>query len=347
MRGKSVLVTGHTGFKGSWLSLYLHQLGANITGFSLPPTSSPNLFTLANIESLIDHRVGDIRDQVALKKLFQEIQPEVVFHLAAQPLVLTSYENPTETFETNAQGTVHVLEAIRHTPSVKAAVFITSDKCYENNEWCWGYREEDKLGGHDPYSASKAMAELAINSYRRSFFTSNGPSIASARAGNVIGGGDFSTHRLLPDIMKALLENKSIQLRNPNSVRPWLHVLDPLKGYLQLSQKLLEEGKTFAQAWNFGPKDTKLVTAQELVEEAIELWGSGKWHGDRSFSHPHEMNLLRLSWEKASYNLNWRPSFNWKEAVGLTVNWFKALQEGKSMRSVCLEQIHLKEKSCH
>lgn len=328
-KGLKVLVTGHTGFKGSWLSIWLRELGADVVGYSLPPPTSPSNFELSNLSQKIVHVIGDIRDYQSLKETIHLHKPQLVFHLAAQPIVLHSYRNPKETFDVNAGGTVNVLEAARECDSIKAMVMITSDKCYENQEWLWGYREGDTLGGPDPYSASKAMAELVISSYRKSFFEKGKQTfVASARAGNVIGGGDFSDFRLVPDSMKALMKKEPIIVRNPNSVRPWLNVLEPLSGYLWIAAKLLQEGASFAEAWNVGPLETDGITAQQMVEKAIELWGSGDWIHPPSTGNVYaEMGLLRLNWDKASHRLKWRPAYTWEQAVATTVSWFKKYDE--------------------
>lgn len=321
--GLTVLVTGHTGFKGSWLSLWLRELGAHVVGYSLEPPTSPSNFACTGLQNEITHIIGDIRDFDALKRMMDTHQPAVVFHLAAQSLVLHSYDNPKETFDVNAGGTVNVLEAARTCPSIKAMVMVTTDKCYENNEWLWGYRENDRLGGKDPYSASKSMAELAVASYNTSFFKEAGPCVASARAGNVIGGGDFSAMRILPDCMKALMRNEPVKVRNPHSVRPWLNVLDPLSGYLWLAACMLENGKQFAGAWNFGPQENEGIPVSALVKKSLELWGKGDWI-EVGVPAKAEMGTLRLNWDKAANLLKWRPAYNWEEAVAETVDWFRA-----------------------
>lgn len=341
--GLTVLVTGHTGFKGSWLTLWLQQLGAHVVGLSLEPSTVPSNFVASQVSEGIVHEIGDIRDFSTVKRVIDTYKPAIVFHLAAQPIVLASFQEPKETFDTNVGGSINVLESIRHCSSVRVAVMITSDKCYENKEWIWGYRENDLLGGTDPYSASKAMAEQAIRSYRTSFFSQEGTAaIASARAGNVIGGGDFSPHRIVPDTMKALMNNQVIQVRNPKSVRPWLHVLDPVHGYLALGAKLLTEGKKYADAWNFGPLENQGIDVQMLVERAIELWGKGDWvHTGDPLPKP-EMGLLRLNWDKAAHQLGWRPLCTWEQSLEKTVDWFKAFEEKKedsSIREFSLQQI--------
>lgn len=347
-RGMKVLVTGHTGFKGTWLSLWLKKLGAEVIGYSLPPSTNPSNFALTGLCDQLTHIEGDIRDFEILKKVMLHYQPEVVFHLAAQPIVLTSFSEPKETFDVNVGGTVNVLEAAKLTSSVQAMVLVTSDKCYDNQEWLWGYRETDRLGGSDPYSASKAMAELAISSYRASLMIparcGRRVGIASARAGNVIGGGDFSPHRLVPDSMKALIADQPISVRNPNSIRPWLHVLEPLSGYLLLGKKLLENGLYYSDSWNFGPQDVCGVSVAQMVEKAIEIWGSGSWVDNSSPDvQGGEMGLLRLNWDKAANKLGWRPQYTWDQALAETVYWFKEFRNSggadHSMESYCIDQI--------
>ena len=341
------MVTGHTGFKGSWLSIWLNELGASVVGYSLEPPSVPSNFEASRLaESIVDVR-GDVRDLDGLCSVVEEHEPQAVFHLAAQPIVRVSYAEPKDTFDVNVGGTVNVLEAVRRTDSVKAVVCVTTDKCYENQEWVWGYRESDALGGHDPYSASKAMAELAVSSYRRSFFPvdgygEHGVAVASARAGNVIGGGDWGQDRLVPDCMRALMEGRSIPIRNPSYVRPWQFVLESLSGYLWLAARLLREGAGFAEAWNFGPLDQTHVSVRELMEELIALWGAGEWEDVSSGDAPHETGLLRLSCEKAANLLGWRPAYGWRDAVAETVDWFKRYAKDGAdagMYQTCVEQI--------
>lgn len=337
-KGLTVLVTGHTGFKGSWLAIWLRELGANVIGYSLEPSTQPSNFLVTELERLITHIQGDIRDIHKLKAVMQHYQPKVVFHLAAQAIVLHSYEEPKETFEINAQGTVNVLEAARSCSSIRAMVMVTTDKCYENKEWIWGYREQDSLGGHDPYSASKAMAEIAIHAYRESFFKSQ-IAVASARAGNVIGGGDFSDFRIVPDTMKALMADKPVVVRNPHSIRPWLNVLDPLSGYLWLAACLLQHGQEYAKAWNFGPIEHRGISVQELVEKAIELWGIGTWQLEEGHKLKPEMGRLRLNWDKAANYLHWQPTYNWEEALHQTVQWFLAYSTKVNMYDLCVSHI--------
>lgn len=346
--GLNVLITGHTGFKGSWLALWLQELGANVIGYSLPPPTTPSNFTVSRISEGMTDIHGDVRDYPHLQQIINKHNPSIIFHLAAQPIVLHSFENPKETFDTNVGGTVNILEAVRHCSAVKAVVMITSDKCYENKEWLWGYRENDALGGHDPYSASKCMAEYAIASYRQSIFERNShhTAIASARAGNVIGGGDFSEFRIVPDSMKALMTSQPICVRNPKSVRPWLNVLDPLSGYLTLGARLLNKGAPYAQAWNFGPLEQQAVDVQALVEKAIEYWGEGDWVYTGTAEAKPEMGLLRLNWDKAANGLSWKPTYSWEEALKETVDWFKAFQQQTDMRAVCLQHLYEYTNKC-
>ncbi len=350
-QGKTVLVTGHTGFKGSWLSIWLRELGAQVMGYSLPqPPTQPSNFQVCGLEQrLLDLR-GDVRDFERLCELLHTHRPQVIFHLAAQPLVLRAYEDPRETFEVNAMGTVNLLEAVRRTNggdgALQAMVCVTTDKVYENREWVWGYRETDHLGGHDPYSASKAMAELAIAAYRRSFFGQAGAvpvALAATRAGNVIGGGDFAAHRLVPDCMRALMAGEPVLVRNPQHVRPWQHVLESLSGYLLLAARLMAEGDAFAEAWNFAPPETTGVTAQMVVEKVIALWGEGQWVAEgESSAAPKETATLRLNWDKAANRLGWRPVYTWEEALSQTVEWFRWFQKRmpqSEMYDACVAQI--------
>ena len=344
--GVRVLVTGHTGFKGSWLITWLLELGAKVTGYSLaqPPTVPSNFVASGLAEHIVDLR-GDIRDYDRLREAIDAHKPEIIFHLAAQPIVLRSVELPKLTIDTNAGGTVNVLEAIRATGHTRALVSITTDKVYENQEWLWGYREIDQLGGHDPYSASKAMAELAIAAYRSTYFPpehygeAHRVAVASTRAGNVIGGGDFADYRLVPDCMKALMDGQPIGVRNPLSVRPWQHVLEPLSGYLWLGARLLRDGPAFGEAWNFGPLEAKGVPAQALAEKLVELWGSGSWVHTRPGYAEVETGQLRLSWDKAAHRLNWRPVYTWVDALREITGWFKAFETGDDMLGVTRRHI--------
>ena len=337
---RTVLVTGHTGFKGSWLILWLQQLGANVVGYSLPdPPTTPSNFVIANLGQHITDVRGDIRDLAHLQQTIEEYQPRIVFHLAAQPIVLRSVQQPKLTFDTNTAGTVNVLEAIRTTSCVQALVSITTDKVYHNEEWLWGYRENDRLGGEDPYSASKAMAELAIAAYRTTYFAparyeQHGVALASVRAGNVIGGGDFADYRLVPDCMKALMAGQAIQIRNPAYIRPWQHVLEPLSGYLWLGAKLLHEGPSYGEPWNFGPSELKGVTTRTLAEQLIALWGNGRWEHVNPHADKEETIRLRLSWDKSAARLNWQPVYSLAETLQEITNWFRAYQAEADMYQV-------------
>lgn len=325
-RRKNVFLTGHTGFKCSWLAAWLKMLGANVTGYALAPEPDrPSLFEAARVERGMRSIIGDLRDAAALATAIADAQPEIVFHLAAQPLVRRSYISPVETLHVNALGTAHLLEAVRHTPSVRAVVVVTSDKCYENREWPWGYREDEPLGGRDPYSCSKACAELIAAAFRQSYFSSaDGPKLATVRAGNVFGGGDWSADRLVPDILRALLAGDKIVLRNPNAVRPWQHVLEPLCGYLQVGERLCLDGERFCDAWNFGPGDDDAISVQELTERLVRLWGSGRVALAAPANAPHEAHTLRLDSSKARQRLAWRPRLSLDEALQWTVTWTRA-----------------------
>ena len=321
--GRRVLVTGHTGFKGSWLALWLNLMGAKVSGYALPPENEYSHFQLLQLDRLIEHRIGDIRDHVSVKRCFDEFQPEIVFHLAAQPLVRYSYVEPKETFDTNVTGSVNILEACRNTNSVRALVYVTSDKCYRNNEWVWGYRENDELGGHDPYSASKAAAEIIFSAYCDSFFRDRPDfGAASVRAGNVIGGGDWAVDRIVPDCIRALLAQQPIRIRNPASTRPWQHVLEPLHGYLCLAARLLEEPVAYSGAWNFGPATGSVKTVHELAQIVIDKWGSGHLLLDPNQGAKHEAKLLHLSCDKAHQLLGWYPSWEAYQAISETVSWY-------------------------
>lgn len=344
--GRKVLITGHTGFKGAWLTTWLLELEADVIGFSLPePPTVPNMFDeLKLADQIIDIR-GDIRDQAAIQQVIATHRPSIVFHMAAQPIVLRSLEEPQLTFGVNAMGTVNLLEAVRQTDCVRAVVAITTDKVYHDSGWLWGYREGERLGGKDPYSASKAMAELAINAYRQSFFSpdryeEHGVGLASVRAGNVIGGGDLAPFRLVPDCVRALMKGESIPIRNPYYVRPWQHVLVPLSGYLQIGAQLLaERAPHFSEPWNFGPAEQVGITVQEIAEQLIEFWGSGSYHLTDPDVKKLETFQLRLSWEKAAQQLGWRPVYSWKNALEEIVAWFKAYGNGEDMLAVTRHHI--------
>lgn len=344
-KGKTVLITGHTGFKGTWLSIWLKRLGAHVVGYSLDPPTQPNLFELTGIKKEITHYEGDILDLNYLKQVIQKTSPHVLFHLAAQSIVRHGFERPHETFLVNSGGTVNVLEAVRENDSLQAVVIVTTDKCYENREWIWGYRETDFLGGKDPYSASKAMAEIATKAYRESFLKEKIP-VATVRAGNVIGGGDFSSYRLIPDCMRALIHKTPVEVRNPNSLRPWLHVLDPLYGYLMIASQMLKEGELWAEEWNFGPLEYVAIPVKDIVEKAIMFWGEGDWIDHSTSSDSKEMAFLKLNWDKAAHRLRWKPRYTWEEALERTVEWFKAYasfitSEKKSLNllETCIQQI--------
>lgn len=344
-KDKKVLITGHTGFKGGWLSIWLELLGARVSGIGIDPQSEKGVFAASGIgPRLHDHR-ADIRDLDRMLAIFAQEQPEVVFHLAAQPLVLESYRNPVDTFAVNTQGTANILEAIRQTPSVRAAVMITTDKCYENQEWVYGYRETDPMGGHDPYSASKGAAELVISSFRRSFFAGGKPTaIASGRAGNVIGGGDWSDFRLVPDIIRALEAGRALEIRNPAAVRPWQHVLEPLAGYLLLAQRLLETPEPFAGAWNFGPLPHSVHPVGRLVDGFFKYFnekGAGTaagWQDTSDPAQPHEAGLLMLDISKAIHRLGWTPALNFQETIAFTADWYIRYKT-ENVLSLCREQI--------
>ncbi|HEX3837386.1 MAG TPA: CDP-glucose 4,6-dehydratase [Steroidobacteraceae bacterium] len=338
-RGRRVLITGHTGFKGGWLALWLGSLGAKVHGFALAPPTEPNFFTAAQVaEGLAGHTIGDIRDPGQLTPALQAAAPEIVLHLAAQPLVRASYVDPVQTYATNVLGTVHVLEAVRACSSVRAALCVTTDKCYENREWQWPYRESDPVGGHDPYSSSKACAELVTSAYRRSFLAQSGVAVASARAGNVIGGGDWAVDRLLPDFFRAAQARQPLQVRHPQAIRPWQHVLEPLCGYLLLAQQLLETGPSVAEAWNFGPNEEDARSVQWLLSRLAAQMPGTSWES-RGAEQVHEAGTLRLDSSKARRRLNWSPRWSLPEALDKTVEWHREWATGAPMRTASLRQI--------
>ena len=338
-QGKRVLLTGHTGFKGSWLSLWLQAMGAVIRGVALQPSTEPALFNTAQVAEGMDHQIADIRDYAAMQALMHEFQPEIVIHMAAQPLVRLSYQQPIETYATNVMGTVHVLEAARHAGSVRAIVNITTDKCYENREWVWGYREDEPMGGHDPYSNSKGCAELVSSAYRRSFLKDAGIAMATARAGNVIGGGDWAADRLVPDILRALERREPVLIRNPHAIRPWQHVLEPLSGYLLLAERLHEHGQVDAEGWNFGPRDEDARPVQWIVEHLCANWSHGATWSLQPGEHPHEANFLKLDISKARQRLHWTPRWSLETALTRITEWHQAWLTKQDMRALCLQQI--------
>ena len=338
-RGKRVLLTGHTGFKGGWLSLWLQSLGAEVHGYALEPPTEPNLYTVARVgDGMASSVIADIRDGAMLAASLQAAKPEIIFHLAAQALVRCSYVQPVETYAINVMGTVNLLEAVRATPGVRAVVNVTSDKCYENREWVWGYREHEPMGGHDPYSSSKGCAELVTAAYRRSFFNQAGIALASARAGNVIGGGDWAADRLIPDFLRAADAGETLKIRSPHAIRPWQHVLEPLCGYLMLAECLYSEGEKAAEPWNFGPTDEGARPVRWIVERLAELRGDVNWECD-SVHQPHEVHYLKLDSSKARARLGWRPRWQLETALTQTLEWHEAWRRGKDMRALTQTQI--------
>ncbi|WP_271301146.1 CDP-glucose 4,6-dehydratase [Sphingomonas sp. CV7422] len=338
--GKRVFLTGHTGFKGSWLSLWLQRMGAELTGFALVPPTSPSLFEVADVADRMTSIVGDIRDQPALERALVAADPEIVIHMAAQPLVRASYDDPIGTYATNVMGTVHLLDAVRRAPAVRAVCVVTTDKCYENREWAWGYREDEAMGGYDPYSNSKGCAELVTSAYRRSFFGESSPvALASGRAGNVIGGGDWAVDRLIPDILRAVADGQPVPIRNPLAIRPWQHVLEPLSGYLTLCQALWHDPSHAADAWNFGPRDDDAQPVQWIVERMCTLWGDeAGWVRDESIQ-PHEANYLKLDISKARAGLRWQPRWSLGEALDSIVGWHRAWLAGADMYAYCNSEL--------
>ena len=336
---KCVLLTGHTGFKGGWLSLWLQSMGAHIHGYALNPTTDLNFFTLADVESgMASNTIADIRDTQKLSDLILRVNPDIVFHMAAQPFVRDSYSNPVETFDINVMGTVSLLEAVRYSPSVRALVNITTDKCYENNERLEAYHEDDALGGYDPYSSSKACSELVTAAYRRSFFSQKSVGIATARAGNVIGGGDWSPDRLIPDFFRAIAQNKPLVIRYPNAIRPWQHVLESLSGYLILAEKLYIEPNKYAGAWNFGPLDGANESVLRVLDKLIKKIPGSGWEADKK-THLHEASLLKLDSKKAKIFLDWTPRWSLDEAINKIVEWQKEFELGSDLKKISLLQI--------
>ncbi|MCM2569434.1 CDP-glucose 4,6-dehydratase [Janthinobacterium kumbetense] len=343
-QGKRVFLTGHTGFKGGWLSLWLQQLGADVIGYALAAPTTPSLFEVADVASGMQSIIGDVRDGDAVKRAMAAARPDIVIHMAAQPLVRYSYANPVETYSTNVMGVVHVLEAVRATPGVRAVVNVTSDKCYENREWPWGYRENEAMGGYDPYSNSKGCAELVTAGYRSSFFhadkyAEHGVALGSGRAGNVIGGGDWALDRLIPDMLRAIGTGEPVMIRNPHAIRPWQHVLEPLSGYLTLAEKLYTAGPVHAEGWNFGPHDTDAKPVEWIIERMTQEWGAGaSWSLDGQ-DHPHEATYLKLDCSKARGQLGWHPRWDIGQTIAKIVEWHKACDQGADMRAMTLAQI--------
>jgi len=337
--GRRVFLTGHTGFKGSWMSIWLQTMGAEVTGFALSPPTEPALFETARVAQGMTSVIGDIRDPGALTRALVDADPEVVIHMAAQPLVRSSYDDPVGTYATNVMGTVHLLEAVRAARSVRAVCVVTTDKCYENREWPWGYREDEAMGGHDPYSNSKGCAELVVSAYRRSFFSKGMVALGSGRAGNVIGGGDWATDRLVPDILRAVEADQPVLIRNPLAIRPWQHVLEPVAGYLVLCQALWNRPAISAEAWNFGPRDEDARPVQWIVERLCALWGDGAvWRHDER-TQPHEARYLKLDISKARAGLGWQPRWSLGEALGRIVSWHRAWAADDDMAARCRAEI--------
>lgn len=339
-KGKRVFLTGHTGFKGSWLSIWLHELGAEVKGYALAPNTTPSLFEEARIGELIDSEQGDIRNYRNIKKSIEDFDPDILIHMAAQPLVRLSYQEPLETFETNVMGTANVLQAARGCERLKAIVSVTTDKCYENKEWVWGYREDEAMGGHDPYSSSKGCAELVTAAYRRSFFnTKETASLASARAGNVIGGGDWADDRLIPDILRAFEKSKPVVIRNPLSTRPWQHVLEPLSGYLVLAESLYTQGQSFAEGWNFGPRDEDCQPVNWILDKMVKDWkGNASWKLDKD-NNPHEAGFLKLDCSKAKARLRWEPKWDLDETLEKIITWHQLWLKGVDVQELCKKEI--------
>lgn len=338
-RNKRVLLTGHTGFKGSWLSLWLQSMGVILRGVALDTPTTPSLFIEANVINNMDHQVADIRDYNTVYALVTEFKPEIIIHMAAQPLVRLSYQQPIETYATNVMGTVHVLEAAKHSGTVRAIVNITTDKCYENNEWVWGYRENEPMGGHDPYSSSKGCAELVSTAYRNSFLKQKNIAMATARAGNVIGGGDWALDRLVPDVLRALEHQRPALIRNPLATRPWQHVLEPLAGYLLLAESLYNEGQAYAEGWNFGPHEDDAKPVEWIVEQLCRAWGNSATWAIQPGEHPHEANYLKLDISKAKSQLQWHPKWSLLTSLHLITEWHQAWLSKENMQQFCLQQI--------
>jgi CDP-glucose 4,6-dehydratase len=343
-RGRKVLITGHTGFKGSWLSILLTWLGAEVYGYALDPPTVPSLYELAKVDDLVSSTIGDIRDYDLLQNTLTKVKPEVIIHMAAQPLVRESYRNPRETYEVNVMGTVNLLDGIRRENGIKAVLNVTSDKCYENREWLWGYRENEPMGGYDPYSNSKGCSELITSSFRTSFFnpkdfSKHGLALASARAGNVLGGGDWAEDRLIPDLFRSILKGEKLKIRSPYAIRPWQHVLEPLTGYLKLCEKLYSEGPVFADGWNFGANNNDAKNVEWIIQKICELWDNDVVYEIESIPQPHEANYLKLDCTKAKTLLGWNPVWNVETTLRMVTDWYKAYQSNSDIRQVCINQI--------
>ncbi len=356
-KNRQVFITGHTGFKGSWLCLWLNSLGADVTGYALEPPTKPSLFNLCKIDGLVNSVIADVRDCNTLTKTMLSAKPQIVIHMAAQPLVRDSYKVPAETYEINVMGTVNLFEAVRKCKSVRAVVNVTTDKCYENRERHRGYKEDEPLGGFDPYSSSKACSELVTSSYRNSFFNADQHktykvAVASVRAGNVIGGGDWATDRLVPDCVRALLKGQKIVIRNPKAIRPWQHVLEPLNGYLLLAEKLYKEGPRYTGAWNFGPDDTDAKPVEWIVKRLCKKWGGNAAYTVDKGRHPHEAHYLKLDCSKAKNEIGWQPRWNLNKAIDSIIDWTVAYKKGEDVKEECLAQIeaylsgHRRKKLC-
>ncbi len=344
-KGKKVFLTGHTGFKGSWLAIWLNAMGAKVIGYALKPPTKPSIFKLCRIDKITKTIIGDIRDKNKLEKSILKFKPEVIIHMAAQPLVRESYKNPHETYETNIMGTVNLFEAARKCKTVKAIVNVTTDKCYENKEHLRGYKEDEPMGGYDPYSSSKACSEIVTSAYRSSFFNpkdykKHGVALASARAGNVIGGGDWAEDRLIPDIIKAISKGKKVVIRSPKAIRPWQHVLEPLSGYLNLAEKLYKNGNKYACSWNFGPKDADAKGVEWIVKRMCAKWGNNVAYKVDKGKHPHEANYLKLNCLKAKTEMNWVPKWNLANAIDKTIEWTLAYTKKEDLHKMCLKQIN-------
>jgi len=339
-KDKRVFLTGHTGFKGSWCALWLQSLGAEVKGYALAPYTKPDLYSIACVSDTINSEIGDIRDLDKITKSMTDFNPDILIHMAAQPLVRYSYKNPVETYQTNVLGTVNVLEAARKCKNLKSIVSVTTDKCYENKEWAWAYRENEPMGGHDPYSSSKGCAELVTAAYRKSFFFSNETAnLASARAGNVIGGGDWATDRLIPDILRAFEKGKPVIIRNPLSTRPWQHVLEPISGYLVLAESLYNQGSEYAEGWNFGPRDEDCKPVSWILDKMVAKWGKGaSWELDKN-NNPHEAGFLKLDISKAGSLLKWQPKWTLNKTLDLIIDWHQEYLSNSNMHQICLQEI--------